>query len=134
MSVYVDTAALYAVLDADDNNHAKARDAWADLLNRHEELLCSNYVLIESFALVQHRLGIAAARALQEDIVPVLTVHWVDESLHQTGVAALLTAGGEKLSLVDCVSFELMRRLGLHSAFTFDHHFDEQGFTLIPPR
>jgi len=32
---------------------------------------------------------------------------------------------------VDCVSFELMRRLGLARAFCFDSHFDEQGFETI---
>ncbi len=132
MSVYIDTAGLYAVLDADDDNHAAARAAWIDLLTRQEELLCSNYVLVETLALVQHRLGIAAIRALQEDVVPVLSVHWVDERIHHAGVSALLTASRQGLSLVDCVSFELMRQLGIQTAFTFDRHFEEQGFVRIP--
>lgn len=132
MSVYVDTSALYAVLDADDDNHSTAKGTWVDLLNRHEELMCSNYVLVESFALVQHRLGIEAARALQEDIVPILSIYWIDQHVHQVSVAAMLTAGRSELSLVDCASFECMRRLGLRTAFTFDHHFTEQGFQCIP--
>ncbi|MBM4431479.1 MAG: PIN domain-containing protein [Chloroflexi bacterium] len=132
MSIYVDTSALYAVLDADDRNHPAAREAWAGLLQSGESLLCSNYVLVECFALVQHRLGLAAVRALQEDVVPVLSVYWVDEAVHAAGISALLTAGRERLSLVDCTSFELMRRLGLRTAFTFDEHFAEQGFACLP--
>jgi len=132
MSIYIDTAALYAILDADDENHAAARNTWVDLLNRQEELLCSNYVLVESFALVQHRLGIAAARALEESILPVLSVYWVGQATHHAAVSALLTAGRRDLSLVDCVSFECMRQLGIRTAFTFDRHFGEQGFTRIP--
>lgn len=132
MSIYVDTSALYAVLDADDDNHAAARDAWTDLLNGQEELLCSNYVLVELFALVQHRLGMAAGRALQEELVPVLSVHWIDEAAHEAGVAALLTAGQARLSLVDCVSFELMRQIGIRTTLTLDRHFQEQGFACIP--
>jgi len=132
MSVFIDSAALYAVLDADDDNHAAAKGVWIDLLNRREELVCSNYILVESFALVQHRLGMEAARALQEDIVPVLSIYWVDQYTHQASVSAMLTAGRRQLSLVDCVSFECMRRLGIRTAFTFDRHFAEQGFQCIP--
>jgi len=132
MSVYVDTSALYALLDADNIQHSAARDAWVALMERSEELLCSSYVLVESFALVQARLGLAAVRTLQNDLLPVVAVHWVDQTLHEAAVSALLTAGREQLSLVDCVSFELMRRLGLRTAFTFDRHFGEQGFGCLP--
>jgi predicted nucleic acid-binding protein len=53
------------------------------------------------------------------------------KSDHQAGLAALLTAGSRPLSLVDCVSFETMRTIGLHVAFAFDRHFAEQGFILL---
>ncbi|MEI6809693.1 MAG: hypothetical protein WCN95_13310, partial [bacterium] len=33
---------------------------------------------------------------------------------------------------VDCVSFEVMRRLGLRNVFAFDNHFAEQGFLVRP--
>ena len=132
MTVFVDTAALYAILDADDDNHELAAETWLALAQDQAALLCSNYVLVETLALVQHRLGIAAVRALQENIVPVLSIHWVDESTHRAGISALVTARRAQLSLVDCVSFELMRQLGIETVFTFDHHFEEQGFTRIP--
>lgn len=132
MSVFVDTSALLAVLDADDTNHKNAREAWKELISRDELLICTNYVLVETFALVQHRLGMKAARTFQDDISPVLIVEWVDESAHRAGVTAVLTALRKNLSLVDCVSFDVMRRLGIKSAFVFDLHFKEQGFDCIP--
>jgi len=132
MSIFLDTSALYAVLDADDEHHESAKRAWTDLIEREERLVCSNYVLVETFALVQHRLGMEAVRTLQEDILPMLHVEWVDESTHRAGVTAMLTAARRKLSLVDCISFEVMRQLGIKTAFTFDPHFVEQGFQCIP--
>lgn len=132
MTVFVDTSAFYAILDADDQNHEQARRAWNDLVTQEADLVCTNYVLVETFALVQHRLGIEAVRALQEDILPVLRVEWVDESVHEASTAALLIAARRQLSLVDCTSFETMRRLGIKTAFTFDRHFAEQGFDNIP--
>lgn len=49
------------------------------------------------------------------------------------GVAAVLTAGRKRLSLVDCVSFTVMRELGVRRALTLDGHFAEQGFEVRPP-
>ena len=132
MRVFIDTSAFFAILDADDENYQKAKQIWVDLLRRETVLVCSNYVLVEAFALVQHRLGIQAIRTFQEDIVPTLTIAWVDESCHGAGTSNVLTAGTRNLSLVDCVSFELMRRLGITTAFTFDHHFKEQRFECMP--
>ena len=43
----------------------------------------------------------------------------------------MLTAARRRLSLVDCVSFDVMRRLGLNRVFCFDQHFEEQGFDIV---
>jgi predicted nucleic acid-binding protein len=96
-----------------------------------EPSITSNYVLVETFALLQHRLGVGAVRGLQEDLIPILRVEFVTPEQHQAGVSALLAADRRGLSLVDCVSFEVMRNLGIREVFGFDPHFKEQGFVLI---
>lgn len=132
MSTFVDTSAILAVLDADDAQHTRASRVWSDLVRGEEDLLTTSYVLVETFALVQARLGLGATRLLSDDVVPVLRVTWVDEALHRAAMTALLTARRRDLSFVDCVSFEAMRRLGAERAFAFDRHFRQQGFVLIP--
>ena len=132
MTVFVDTSALYAVLDRDDAGHAAARGAWRSLLSGQDILVTHNYVLVETSALVQHRLGLAALRALCEDVVPLLRLEWIDPERHRTAVEMALTAGRRKLSLVDCASFALMREIGIGEAFCFDAHFREAGFKAIP--
>jgi predicted nucleic acid-binding protein len=132
MNVFVDTSALYAVLDADDQNHQPAKQTWMDLITQEADLVSANYVLLETFALVQHRLGMDAVRTLQEDVVPMMRIEWVTEAHHGIGVAALLTASIRRLSLVDCIAFDFMRRQGIKTAFAFDRHFLQQGFVTIP--
>lgn len=132
MICYIDTSAFLAILDFDDKNHAGAKQQWIDLILAEATLICSDYILLETLALVQRRIGLAAARVFHEDIFPLLTIEWVDESTYRAGIASVLTAARRDLSLVDCVSFEIMRRLGIHSAFAFDSHFKEQGFTCLP--
>ena len=132
MTVFVDTSALYAVLDAADGQHSRAEAEWRRLVGSSSGLLTTSYVLVETTALVQHRLGMEAVGALEQDIRPVLRIEWVDEALHATGMASMLAAGRRRLSLVDCVSFAVMTRAGLREAFAFDDHFAERGFSCLP--
>jgi predicted nucleic acid-binding protein len=132
MTVFVDTSALYAVFDRDDANHSRAKTAWAEWLRGGATLVTNNYVLLETTALLQHRIGMAAVRALHQDVVPLLQVDWIAEEQHRAGMEAVLAASRKKLSLVDCVSFQTMRARGVKSAFCFDAHFREQGFTIMP--
>lgn len=133
MTTFIDTSALYAVLDADDAFHGRASEAWSSLLLSEEgTLVTTNYVLVEVFALVQARLGMAAVRALSDDLLPVVRTVWITEQDHRGAVQALLAADRQRLSLVDCSSFVVMRRLGLRVAFTFDEDFERQGFQAVP--
>jgi predicted nucleic acid-binding protein len=132
MNIFVDTSAILAVLHVNDRRHAAAKSAWEKMLLQGDQLYINNYVLIETFALLQSRFGLEAVRLFQSDILPVMETVWVDEATHHPAVSALLAANRRSLSLVDCASFETMRQLGLSHAFTLDGHFKEQGFEVIP--
>jgi predicted nucleic acid-binding protein len=132
MDIFVDTSALYALMDADDANHVRARTAWEQWLDQPIVFVTSNYVLLESIALIQHRLGIQAVRETQEELIPVLRVHWTDAELHMTAYRIVLAANQRDFSLVDATSVEWMRRLSIHSIFAFDHHFPDRGFEQRP--
>ncbi|MCO6451579.1 MAG: PIN domain-containing protein [Caldilineales bacterium] len=130
--IFVDTSAFLAVLNASDEHHQVARDYWVTAVQDQEALVCSNYVLLETFALIQNRLGMSIVNRFQNDVLPVMRIEWIDETLHRAGVAALLAANRRNLSLVDCISFEVARRQGIREVFTFDGHFREQGFICKP--
>ena len=131
MNIFIDTSAFFAVLDKRDGNHPAADQIWQRIITSGDVLLCHNYVLVEISALLQHRLGLEAVRTFEEDIVPLLNVLWIDERIHRSAVSALLAASRSSLSLVDCVSFEVMRAAGIKTAFVFDSDFKEQGFDCL---
>jgi len=132
MTVFVDTSSLLAVLDADDLNHSAAKTLWENLLGGGTDFVTHNYILVETSALVLRRLGLEALRVFETDIVPVLHVVWVTPDVHESAVGAHLLGARRALSLVDCVSFEVMRRAGLRSVFAFDSHFSEFGYEPLP--
>jgi len=132
MTIFVDTSAIYAFLDADDDGHSAVLNEWQRATDARDVLVTSNYVLAESIALSQNRGGIGMLRDLVARVAPAMRVEWIGQDVHEVGLAALLLANRRDLSLVDCTSFELMRRLGLTCAFALDPHFREQGFEVVP--
>jgi uncharacterized protein len=132
MNIFLDTSALLAVLNANDRFHLPARDEWRKVLSSDTDLFTSNYIVLETSILLQHCHGIEAVRLFFGDIMPVVNVLWVDEVIHTQATSALLVANRRDLSLGDCTSFEILRKNGLDTVFTFDPHFQEQGFNVIP--
>ena len=132
MTTFVDTSAFFAVLDAGDQMHSRARREWERLLEIGASFRTTNYVLVETSALLQGRIGMDGVRVFASDVVPVLDVIWVDAGMHLSAHHSLLVASRRDLSLVDCVSFEAVRRLAIDNVFCFDGHFAEQGFEVVP--
>jgi len=128
MTTFIDTSALYALLDEDDANHAAAVDILRRL--RGEALVTHSYVLVETLALVSRRLGWAAVERLLDAIMPVVRVIAVDESLHEVALAAYREAGTSRISFVDRTSFACMRAQDATTAFAFDADFETAGFDL----
>ena len=132
-SVYLDTSAIYALLVPEDDEHERSRAILAFLDQMDAELVTSSYVLQETAALLQSRIGVSAVRIFQEKLFPVLEIEWITRDLYERAVVALLAASKRQVSLTDWTSFEVMRKRGIKAAFAFDDHFEEQGFELVSP-
>jgi predicted nucleic acid-binding protein len=133
VTVFVDSSALYAVLDADDLRHGAAAETLRALVAEGEPLVTNNYVVVETTALAQRRLGRTGVRTLLQDLVAAFEVVWVDEGTHASCVAALLAAPGARISLVDYTCFDVMRQRHVERAFAFDRDFARAGFRVVPP-
>ena len=130
--MFVDTSAFYALLDGDDAEHSRALKLWKGKPPGEGSLVTTNYVVLESMALLQSRLGMPAVRGFRDAILPLVRIEWIDEVVHAQAVSAFIAADRRGLSLVDQSSFETLRRLGIRSVFTFDRHFRQHGFETVP--
>jgi predicted nucleic acid-binding protein len=120
-----DSSAIVAALDAGDRRH-EAAVAIAERLAAERWLsLITNYLEAEAHALLLRRLGRGAALGwLLKTTIPVLRALPADE---QRAKEILARYRDKDFSLCDAISFAVMRRLGVRTAFSFDRHFQQYG-------
>jgi predicted nucleic acid-binding protein len=131
MSIFVDTSAFLILLDGTDAEHDLALKVWNAAVQQGQLLVTTNYVVVETIALLQRGLGMAAVRLFLDRLMPLLNLEWIGTEIHTKAITALRTANLRDLSLVDCVSFAIMHQLGITEAIAFDRHFDNQGFRCL---
>jgi len=120
MSVFVDTSVWYAAADSADASNSRAKA----ILGAGEPLVTSDHILIETWALLRHRIHYKAAQrfweALRGGVAAIEPVGPADlEAAWTIGVSY----PDQDFSIVDRTSFALMRRLGIERAASFDSDF-----------
>ncbi|MEW6424624.1 MAG: PIN domain-containing protein [Bacillota bacterium] len=129
MPVLVDTTAIYAILNRADQNHQKAVETLVIASKNKLHLFTTNWILGESFTLLQVRgFSKLARELLTKKPWPVVCATISDE---QRAREILLKQEDKAYSYTDAVSFSIMKRLGTQQAFSFDHHFEQFGYLLI---
>ncbi len=130
--ILIDTSAILPVLDKEDDLHYQAADMWRNLIEEKKSIWVNNYILLEATALIQRRYGMSVVQSFQKRMVPIFEIEWINEENHMQAMEILISTNRRHLSLVDISAFATMRRLGIKQVFTFDNHFAEQGFDLLP--
>jgi len=120
MSLFVDTSIWYAAADSSDRSNARSKT----ILKSGERLVTSDHVLVETWTLLQHKLGRKAAErfweGLRSGIALIEAVTLADlEVAWDVGVSWR----DQDFSVVDRTSFAVMRRLGIDNVASLDAHF-----------
>jgi predicted nucleic acid-binding protein len=130
--VFLDTSGLYALADEAEPRHEAAAARWRDLLGDGADLVTHNYVIVEATALFHRRLGKSAVGRLTDELLAPVETRWVTPSLHAEAISSFRGSAQAGTSLVDYVSFAVMRSESLATAFAFDDDFLRAGFETIP--
>ncbi|OIN96806.1 MAG: hypothetical protein AUJ21_01305 [Anaerolineae bacterium CG1_02_58_13] len=135
--IFVDTSAWDALADRDDPNH-NAATTFRDEIAEQRRLVVTNYILDELFTLLLLNIGYQRTVDFKRklDILAresILQVEWVSEELASEAWLVFEKFNVDKQwSFTDCVSYVVMKRLGMVDVFAFDHHFNQMGFVRQP--
>jgi predicted nucleic acid-binding protein len=128
--VFVDASGFVAAVNRNDQQHVTARDTLRLLVEERRSLFTSNIIVAETHALLLRRVG--RDRAADWVRETPSTVLFPDEDDHAQATELLARYADKDFSYADAVSFVLMERLGIATAFTFDEHFRQYGVATLP--
>jgi predicted nucleic acid-binding protein len=129
--LFADTSAYFVLYSLDDAFHARAVMV---ATNGRRRLFTTNYVVAETHALLLRRLGRSVAIQFLKDIDQSPSVIARVRLSDDERARAIIFAQKDKdYSLTDATSFAVMERLHIGTAFTFDRHFAQYGFTVLGP-
>ena len=129
-AVFVDSGAFYALIDRRDARHADAVSGLDTIRRRGSKLFTSNLVVAEAHGLALRRLGRAMAAQWLASL-PHNVIYQSDVD-HDRAVSVIARYQDQDFSYTDAVSFVIMERLGIRTAFAFDVDFRVYGFDMIP--
>lgn len=132
--VLIDTSALLALAHRRDQYHARAVATAKRFLSRNGRWVGTVLVLGELHGHLLHRRGSSEAHELTAALLDDPAYDWRDATVDLVQDAMRTWLGrfrDQAFSLTDAVSFELMRREGVRTAFAFDDDFRTAGFELL---
>jgi uncharacterized protein len=128
--IFADTSYFVAFAGPSDRFHAQAVALSANLLGR---VITTEYVLVETGGLLSRPEDRPTFVNLVRDLESEPAFHIVPASrtLFRAGFELFTNRPDKNWSLVDCISFVVMKQRRLTDALTTDHHFVQAGFKAL---
>jgi predicted nucleic acid-binding protein len=133
-AVFLDTGYLLALELSNDQNHRVAVKHWRSLRKRLPPLVTTSYVFDEVVTYFNSRGYHAKTVEVGNRLLTSPSVQFVpvDEKLFKEGWEYFQLHKDKDYSLTDCISFVIMKTLGMETSFAFDRHFVQAGFRKLP--
>ena len=133
-SAFLDTSYLLALELKNDQNHAVAVDHWRRVSASALSLVTTSYVFDETVTFFNsrgyHSKAVEIGSALLHS--PSVRLVLVYQLLFREAWTYFQQHPDKTYSLTDCVSFMVLRKLGMDTVFAFDRHFIQAGFKTEP--
>ena len=135
-AVFLDSGYLVGLTLVNDQHHEDAVNHWVRVVQGDLEIVTTSLVLVEAVTFINskgyHDEAVLIGNTLLEN--PFIQMLYVDESLLMEGWEYFKRHSDKRYSLTDCVSFVIMERHGIDTAYAFDRNFAQAGFIIEPMR
>lgn len=132
-TIFVDTNAWLAIHFKRDGLHDEAIRINKQLLKDGNRYVTTNFVLDETYTGLLMKAGHSAAVTFGENIrkSALTRVFYISKAIEEEAWQIFVQYSDKQFSFTDCTSFVVMKHLGIHQAFTNDHHFEQMNFTRL---
>jgi predicted nucleic acid-binding protein len=129
--ILVDTGFFLAIAQPRDSLHGLA-SAWLANLDG-EQLVVTEHILLEVVNALSKGLRREVAQMIAEQVRHSGDYRFLPASpaLLEAGLRLHRSRSDKDWSLTDCISFHVMRELGIARALAHDEHFEQAGFEAL---
>ena len=133
--IFIDTGAFLALEDESDQYHEAALQFREQVLRKGRyEMITTSYILDETLTLIRFRISIKASidfskKIRKSRVVKIVQVSW---EIEEKALDIFERYDDKDFSFTDCISFVVMREMGIKEVFAFDQHFSQMGFVQKP--
>lgn len=137
MKLFADASFLVALYAKSDERYTQAHKILDSIETEHPTIVISDYIFDETITLLlasHPHYGFLRAKRFDIDVSKNKICHlvFISDILFAKARAVFLQYNRDKLwSFTDCTSYAVMKDFGITQVLTFDHHFEEMGFSLI---
>ncbi|MEK7577704.1 MAG: hypothetical protein AAB492_03780 [Patescibacteria group bacterium] len=130
--IFIDSDAYLALNLKEDSNQVKALRVAKMLELSHESTVTSWEVVDEVTTKLSYYYSRDMARAFIANLQSSDTIiQYMVETLAADVFTFFLKQTSKKVSLTDCTNMVIARNLGIKTFFSFDHHYEQNGFRLL---
>lgn len=123
---FLDTGFLFALVSKKDEHHQRVADVFRTFqgLRLADHLLTTNHVIAETITLTR-KVGHAEAVRLGERLYSgkLARIHWATADEERAAFEYFKKHQDQTYSIVDCLSFVIMDKLGIREALAVDSDF-----------
>jgi hypothetical protein len=124
--IFLDTGFLFALVSKRDAHHERVVDVFREFKNVRlaEQLVTTNYVIAETITLtlkVGHEQAVKLGDQLYGE--KLARIHWATPHEERAAFDYFKRHQDQTYSMVDCLSFIVMEKLGIREALAVDSDF-----------
>jgi hypothetical protein len=130
--IFVDTSVWFAAHVVEDGDHLRARQLF---LNAPSDFITTDYIVDELLTLLLARNQRDVAVRIGDGFWSehFCKLHWVSQEDVLAAWQVFNSINDKKWSFTDCVSYAVMKRLGIREAYALDDDFRQFGFVNVKP-
>lgn len=130
-SIFVDTSAFYAMVNKGEVHHKKIRD----FITKSKALfITTNLIFAETISLITKRLGKKVAadfgKGLQNS--SRLNIYYLAEDYQKEAWDLFVRYKDKDFDYIDATCFTFMKKMGINKALSFDRHYKQMNFEMLP--
>lgn len=126
--VFVDSSAILAIINNNDQDHNQADNIYKKLFNKKYYFVLTNFAIAETHALLLSKMNnIQVARDWLSNSYKEFNILRPEEDMEFEAIKELNKYQDKDYSFTDMLSFLAMEKSGIQYFFSFDKHFRQIG-------